>query len=485
MVISLFTSRVVLSALGVENYGINNVVGGVVGMFSVVSGSLSGSISRFITFELGRKDYSKLQSIFSTAVNVQILLSFVIIFLGETLGVWFLNHKMDIPADRLYAANWVLQCSLLSFCVGLISVPYNALIIAHEKMSAFAYMSIVEVSFKLIIVYALYISPFDKLISFSILTLTISIVMRIIYGNYSRRHFEEAKYKLQLDAKLFKEISSFAGWSFLTNTAYLFNTQGVNILMNLFFGVTVNAARGIASQVESAVMSYVGNFTVAINPQITKSYAAGEYNSMNSLICRGSKFSYFLMLFFALPIMLEAEYILKLWLTIVPEYTVIFIRLSFIATMINMLGGTGYTACMATGNIKKYTIMMTTVGFIVFPMSWIMYKIGCPPYASYIAFIIVYILVNITRLFLMKQLLNFDPMLFIREVIYKITVVTLVALILPLSLSYEMDSSLLKCIVVILTSLLSTGASIYFLGLSNNEQMVISQKLKKIIHKIF
>jgi O-antigen/teichoic acid export membrane protein len=470
--------------LGVENYGIYNVVGGAVTMFSVISGSLSNSISRFITFELGRKDFGKLQSIFSTSVNFQIILSIIIILLGETLGVWFLNAKMDIPETRTYAANWVLQCSLLSFCVGLISVPYNALIIAHEKMSAFAYISIVEVSLKLLIVFALYISSFDKLILYSILNVLVAVVIRMVYGNYAHRHFDEAKYTLKIEPTLFKEISSFAGWSFLTNAVYLFNTHGMNILMNIFFGVTVNAAKGIATQVESAVMSFVNNFTMALNPQIIKSYAAGEYSSMNTLICRGAKFSFFLMLIFTLPIMLEADYILKLWLGIVPEYTIIFIRLSFTATLINLLGGTGYTACMATGNIKKYTITITSACFIVFPISWILYKFGFPPYASYLSFIVVYTAVIGIRLFLMKQLLNFPPMLFIRDVIYKVIVVTLVASIVPLLVNYGMNASFLKFVCVILISVLSTVISIYFLGLSKNEQAVIQQKAKLIKNKL-
>lgn len=325
MAISLFTSRVILQTLGVTDYGINNVVGGLVAMFSLFSNTLTGAISRFITYELGKGQFDRLKTVFSTSVNIQLIMAVVIVVVAEIVGVWFLNHKMNIPADRMYAANWVLHCSILAFAVQLISIPYNASIIAHEKMSVFAYISIVEAVLKLAFVYLLYVSPFDKLISCTVLFLCLAIIIRIIYGNYCSRHFEECKYELRLDKQLFKEMASFAGWNFFGSTAYILNTQGVNMLINIFFGVLLNAARGVAVQVESAINQFVNNFMTALNPQITKSYAAGETESMITLVCRGSKFSFFIMLLIIIPFEFEAEFILKLWLGIVPEESTIFL----------------------------------------------------------------------------------------------------------------------------------------------------------------
>jgi O-antigen/teichoic acid export membrane protein len=336
MLVSLFTSRVVLSALGGDDYGIYNVVGGVVAMFTVVSGALSASISRFITFELGRNDIEKLKRIFSTSINIQIGISLLILLLGETIGVWFLNYKMNIPVERLDAANWVLQCSLITFIINLISVPYNAAIIAHEKMSAFAYISILEVILKLLIVYLLYISMWDKLIVYSSLLVLVAIIIRMVYGVYCNRCFVETRYLLVYDRALIKNMTSFAGWGFFTNTAYMFNTQGINILINMFFGVGVNAACGITMQVEAAIMKFVNDFTTALNPQITKSYAMNDFDTMNKLVIRGAKFSYFLLFILSLPILIETDYILGLWLEEVPEHTVAFVRLAIIGTMITI-----------------------------------------------------------------------------------------------------------------------------------------------------
>lgn len=298
MAISLFTSRIILSTLGVSDYGIYNVVGGVVAMFGLLSGSITNSITRFLTFELGKKDYFQLQKVFSTSLNVMMVLSFVIVVIGEVVGIWFLNYKMNIPEGRMDAANWAFQCSLMTFVMNLISIPYNSTIVAHEKMSAFAYISIFEVIMKLLIVYSLYVSPFDKLKSYVVLLLVLSFVIRLIYGFYCKRHFEEATYHFINDKVLLKKMTSFAGWNFFGQGAYMMNNQGVNIVINLFFGVTVNAARGIATQVNNAVNQFVANFMMALNPQITKSYASGELDEMHKLVYRGSKFSYFLMLFF-------------------------------------------------------------------------------------------------------------------------------------------------------------------------------------------
>ena len=402
MLVTLYTSRVVLNTLGVTDYGIYNVVGGVVAMFSVISGSLSSSISRFITYEIGHGDFEKLKRIFSASVNIQIGISLVILVLAELFGVWFLNTKMNIPAERLSAANWVLQCSLLSFIINLISVPYNACIIAHERMSAFAYISILEAVLKLAVVYMLLISPYDKLVTYAILLVLVSLIVRLTYSQYCKRHFEESRYKFVYDKPLVKEMTSFAGWSFFGNGAYMLNVQGVDMLINIFFGVTLNAARGVATQVQNAVMQFVNNFTVAVNPQITKSYAAGEMSYMYRLVCRGARFSYFLLLIFVVPLVCEADYVLRLWLKIVPEHAPAFLRLSLFGTLMTLLGNSMLTAVSATGNIKRYQLWITLVGCLVFPLTWVAFELGVPPEATYVIYIVIYFLLNFVRLYSAK-----------------------------------------------------------------------------------
>lgn len=479
MVISLFTSRVVLATLGIDDYGIYNVVGGVVAMFTVISGSLSSTISRFITFELGHGDNKKLKRVFTTSINIQIGISLIILILGETIGLWFLNHKMNIPTERMYAANWVLQCSLATFIINLISVPYNATIIAHEKMSAFAYVSILEVSLKLAIVYMLYISPIDKLITYAILLVIVALIIRIVYGVYCKHHFTETNYTFIYDKVLTKEMTRFAGLGFFTNTAYMFNTQGINILINLFFGVGVNAARGIAVQVESAMMKFVNDFTTAINPQITKSYASGNIEEMNKLVIRGAKFSFFLIFLISLPILMEAESILKLWLKEVPEHTIAFIRLATIGTMIDRLGNTGYTACMATGNIKKYVLWITSVGCLVFPITYLAYKLGSPVETTYIIYSFIYIVINGVRLWIMKGLLNFPISRFIKDVLIRISLVSIISCIIPLIIIYNIGPSFTRVIITIIVSVISSLFAIYYCGLTPKEREVIYKSIIK------
>lgn len=482
MAITLYTSRIILNALGVENYGIYNVVGGVVAMFSLLSGSLSNAISRFITFELGKGDVKKLKLIFSTSINIQISLSILTILLGGLIGGWFLNTQMNIPANRLDAANWVLFCSILMFCINLISIPYNACIIAHERMKAFAYVSILDALLRLLICYLIIISPFDKLISYSILLVIVALIIRFVYGIYCNKHFEECHYHFVYDRRLLKEMGSFAGWQFLTNSCWLFNTQGINILINLFFGVTLNAARGIANQVDAAIQQFVNNFMTALNPQITKNYASGNMEEMFKLICAGAKFSYFLLLLFAIPILFETNYILTLWLKNVPDYTIIFLRLTIIGSLINTLGGTGLTACMATGQIKQYAIWISIVGVLVFPLSWIAFQNGLPVESTYIIYIIIYIAVEIVRLKIMNNLLKFPPKLFFQEVILKICIVSPCALIIPLISVNFLPASFGRFCLTTVLSLVFSCIFIYRFGFSVNEQKTIKDRvLKKII----
>lgn len=477
MAVGLFTSRVILATLGVEDYGVYNVVAGFVMMFSFFTSSLGAAISRFLTYELGKGESGKLQRIFSTSVNVQLLLSLAILILAEAIGVWFVNHKLNIPVDRLYAANWAFQCAILSFIFNLISVPYNAAIIAHERMSAFAYISILEVTLKLVIVYVLYISPIDKLITYSILFATVSLIIRLVYGGYCRKHFAECRYQAVIDKPMLKEITGFAGWNLLGSGAYLFNTQGVNIVMNLFFGVTVNAARGIATQVEGVVRQFVTNFTTALNPQITKSYAAGNMEYMYTLVCRGAKYSYFLMLVFAVPFMFEADIILKLWLDKVPEYTSIFLRLTMIGTLCDVLGNSTANACWATGKVKTYYLWVGSIGSLVFFISYGLFALGFPVYTSYVVFIVIYVTLIFVKLYIIKGLIDFPVTMFYKETLLRILPVTVCTFMIT-SFSYGiLEESTGRMLFTVLLSTIALGISTFLFGLEQSERQIVKNKI--------
>jgi len=483
MAITLFTSRVVLSTLGVSDYGIYNVVGGVVAMFGLLSGSITNSITRFLTFELGKNDSVQLRKVFSTSLNVMIVLSFVIVVIGEIVGIWFMNYKMNIPEGRMGAANWAFQCSLMTFVMNLISIPYNSTIVAHEKMSAFAYISIFEVIMKLLIVYSLYVSPFDKLKSYVVLLLILSFVIRFIYGFYCKRHFKEATYHFVYDKVLLKNMTNFAGWNFFGQGAGVVNNQGVNLLVNIFFGVTVNAARGIASQVNAAVSMFVTNFMMALNPQITKEYASGNIQNMHNLICRGAKYSFFLILFFLIPICLETNVILHLWLGNVPDYSVTFVRWTLVITSMGMLSNTLVTALHATGKIKKYMIIVGGVEILNFPLTYLCFLIKHNPiYAYYVCFTIYFILMFL-RLYLIRPLINLNVKFYVREVYGRVFLVTVVALAVPSVICYVQTDSFFRFIEMCIICSLCTLLSVVYLGLSKGERAKVLYLINKRISK--
>lgn len=484
MIISLFTSRLTLEVLGVDNYGIYNVVGGFVGMMSIISGTITSSISRYLTFGLGKGDLNELNRLFSTSLNVLFALSAIILIIGESFGLWFIFHKLNIPSDRVYAAHWVFQCSLLSFIVNLINVPYNASIISHEKMGVFAYMTLLDVGIKLIFVYCLFITPFDVLITYSVLLCLVGIMMRLIYGSYCARHFEECHYSLTFDKGIFKEMAGFAGWNFLGNTAYILNTQGVNMTINIFFGVALNAARGVVGQVEGAVMTLVNNFTVAFTPQITKSYAEGNLDYMYSIVCRGTKFSIFLLLYILIPLSIESNTVLHLWLKDVPPQTSEFLILTLICNASLLMGSAAYTAIMATGNIRNYQISVTLIACLIFPLTWLSYKLGYPASSTYYIYMSIYIILVFYRMKFLRKLLKFPIKMYFTESILPIILVSIVAAIIPLYISRLIDDGISRLIIVVLASIITTSATIYLIGFTKNERKSINGKIITILSRI-
>ena len=483
MVVSLYTSRVILNALGVDDYGIYNVVGGVVAMFSVISGSLSAAISRFITYELGKNDKDSLNKVFSASVTIQIVLSLIIVVLIEIIGVWFLNNKMTIPADRMDAANWVLQLSIVTFVINLISVPYNAAIIAHEKMSAFAYISILEAVGKLIVAYLILLSAIDKLVFYAISMCAVAAMVRLAYGHYCKKHFGECEYHFRWDKDILKQMFSFAGWNFIGFSAIILRDQGGNIILNLFFGPSVNAARAIAQKVNTVLSSFVTNFTTALNPQITKSYASGDREYMMKLIIQGTRLSFYMLLALSLPVLLNTEYLLIVWLKLIPEHTVLFVQLTLILAMHECLGYPLVTAMLATGNIKKYQIIVGGINLLNLPISYVCLMYGLSPESILVVAIIFSLLAQVARLVLLKTLIQLDVTEFMKKVYANILLITIVALCLPLFVNSIMQEGGVRFIVVSILAVLSTILTEFFVGCNKEERDFVIRKVKARIEK--
>lgn len=484
MLIYLYTSRVMLKQLGVDDYGIYSVIGGLVAMFSLMSNALSTSISRFITFEIGKGNKEKLRRIFSTSVIIQFGISVIVLLIAEIVAMWFINEEMTIPEERVTAAIWVLQCSLFTFCINLIAVPYNACIIAHEHMTAFAYISIIDVLLKLGICLCLIIAPIDKLVFFSILMTVSALIIRFIYVYYCQKKFQETKGELVFDKSVFKEMLGFSGWSFFTNTVHVFNNQGVNMLINVFFGVSVNAARGLATQVEGAVLTFVNNFTMAVNPQITKSYAGGDTDSLYGLICRGAKFSFFMMLIMVLPLICEAKTVLEIWLTTVPDYTVIFVQLSLIMGIIDTVGSSGYTACIATGRLKKYALIITPIGFLEFPFTWLLFFWGAQVVSTYYLYIVIKATIIVVRMFLLKEMVGLSTRRYMRDVIRPIFAVAIISIIPSLIVVYTLPQTFFRLVISIVVGIVSVSMVVLYVGMTNLERCTISDKVKKLFSRL-
>lgn len=477
MTVSLYTSRVVLNALGIEDFGIYNVVGGVVTIFAVISGSLSAAISRFITFELGKGDSNNLRKTFSAAVTIQLFLSLVIVILIESIGVWFLNTKMTIPADRLVAANWVLQFSIVTFVINLISVPYNATIIAHERMSAFAYISIFEAIGKLTIAFLIITSPIDRLVFYAILMCVVAVSIRMIYGHYCKKHFPECIYHFHWDKELLKNMFSFAGWNFIGASAGILRTQGINILLNIYFDPIVNAARGIAVQVNNAVSSFSTNFLMAINPQIIKSYSKQDIERTYMLTMCGARFSFLLLSIISLPVICETEYILKLWLKIVPDYSVVFVRLTLILTIVEVVSLPLVTFQQATGKIRNYQIIVGTLHMLNFPVSFMFLHIGFTPEIVYIVAISLSMISLYFRLYMLKQVVDISIMKFNKDVVIRVMLVVLSMSLCLFCIEKYIHSPLVG---IILSLFIAVFCSV-FIGLKKQELIYAYSKILKKI----
>lgn len=485
MAVGLYTSSAVVKYLGVDDYGIYSIIGGVVIMFSIISASLSSAIGRFLTFELGRGNTDNLRKIFSTAILIQVAMGLVVVLVGEIIGPWFINQRMEIPPDRLSAANWVLQCSLITFFINMVSVPYNATIIAHERMQSFAYISLLEALLKLGVVFSLSIHIFDSLKMYAVLQMLAALLIRWIYSLYCNRHFEECHFKLIFEKGLLKKMLSFSGWNFIGSSSAILRDQGVNILLNLFFGVAINAARGIATQVNTYILNFSNNFMIAVNPQIIKSYSRGEIEYMMQLLRQSARMSYFLLFFLSLPLIIETPFVLDVWLPVVPDHTVNFVRLVLIFSMSESISLPLQFAAKATGRIKPYQLTVGTLQLLNFPVSYLLLYWGFAPESVFVASIVISQICFAASLIVLKRIADLDIKLFLKKVYLNIIIVTLVAVLTPL-LYYEIlgrEQSWINFFIVCIICVASSGLSILYVGCNHEERIkifnMVTSKFKK------
>lgn len=487
MVVSLYTSRVVLNTLGVSDYGIYNVVGGVVTMFGFINSSMTSATQRYITFALGKGDMTQLQKVFCTALQIHVFISVLIIVLGETVGLWFMYTQMQIPESRMDAAFWVLQCSIISTAIMIISVPYNADIIAHEKMSAFAYISILEVVLKLAVVFLLLVFSYDKLILYAFLILMVQLLIRFCYSYYCNRHFEESKYHHVWDKTLFKEMTGFAGWSMFGNLSGVLFGQGLNMLLNVFFGPVVNAARAVSVQVQGAIQQFVGNFQMALNPQITKTYATGKMEDMHKLIFRSARFSFYLLFFLSLPVLFETKFILTVWLKNVPENATIFLRIMICISLIYTLSNPLMAANQATGKVKRYQAICGSILLMILPVSYVCLKLGCPAYSVFIVHFVMEFIAQLARMIILRPLIGIQVSDYIKNIYIKVLSVTGLSVVVPFIIYLNMTDSVLRFFTVCITCILSVGTVAYTVGLSSNERCFVKTKIiefyNRVLHK--
>lgn len=483
MGVTLYTSRIVLKVLGEDDFGLYNVVGGIVAMFTFLNGALAGATSRFITYEIGRKDNIQLHKVFNVSLATHLIIAFIIVLLAETLGLWFFYNKMIIPIERFNAAFWVYQISIISCVLSIIQVPYNATIIAHERMGIYAYVGIVEVILRLMIAFLIEISTFDKLISYAFLLFLVHVLILCYYNIYCNKHFFECKLLLVKEKKMYKQMFVFASSDMIGSLSVLAQGQGLNILLNIFFGPAINAARGIAYQVQGAVTQFSGNFMTAVKPQIIKQYAMGKIDEMMQLVIQSSCFSYYLMLLIVVPLSLEAEYILTLWLGEYPDYTVSFLRLVLVLCMIQTLKTPRTTVFHATGKILLPNLVVGTILCMAFPAAYFVLKMGGNPNSVFWTAIISMFVSEIASIIILYHKITCSVKEYVLKVHVRCLLVTGVSLVFPILILLKMEyQGISKMMITCLFTTISILITSYTIGLDKSLRL----KIRNIVRqKIF
>lgn len=485
MFLGFYTSRVVLNSLGVVDYGVYNVVGGIVAVFSILTTAMSGTTQRYITIALGENNINKLKETFSVGLSIHLIISLILFICIEILGLYFLYNYAVIPKDRLTAAFWVFQISTITAILTIINVPFNGTIIAHEKMSAFAFFSIIDVVTKLLICFILPYTSLDKLIVYACLLFISSIINFISMQIYCIKKFIEAKYKLSWNKGMFKSMFGMTSWSLIDKVAYIGFAQGVTLVTNIFFGPAVNAASGIASQGSNVISQFTQNFQVAVNPQITKSYANGDLENMHKLIIRSAKFSCFLLLYLIIPIFFEAEILLKLWLGNVPDHAVLYLKLSLITSLINAIINPLQTSNMACGRVRNYLLGRNLILLLILPVTYFTYKFGGIPESSVIVNISMFTIAMIVGAKILQSQIQLKFSLFLHEIVLNITIITILSCIIPFLIHIYLDNDIARLIITTLSSIVSTSLLIYIVGLNNKERQFISERIKNHLKKKF
>lgn len=482
LLISLYTSRLVLDVLGVEDYGVYNLVGGFVAMFSMISSTLASASQRFITYAMGEKEKNKVHTVFSTSVTLHIIIAFFSVVLLEVLGIYFIYNHLNIPVDRVDAAVWVLHFSILALFFNIVSVPFNALIIAHERMNVFAYISLLEASLKLATVYLLTIIAFDKLILYSVSITLVLILIISIYIIYCSKQFAEAKsFVLHVDKPTFKEMFAFSGWNLLGNGSLILRNQGVDMILNAFYGVAANAAKGVSNQVQNAVTMFVSNFVMAINPQLTKAIAANDNDRRDFLIYNGARLSFYLYTLFIIPLLIVVPLVLSLWLVDVPEYTVEFVRWLLIYSLLDSLSRFLINSILANGKIRNYEIVVGIIKLLAMPVSYIMlaYIYKSPLIGVWVNILLEGICLTI-RLGYMRKLLGFDILKYIKDVIGRCVAIFIIAFTMCCLFAHYVTDRLFVFVPV---SVIVSGLIIFFLGIAHTERDWLVSMMKSKIKK--
>lgn len=482
LLVSLYTVRAILDILGVEDYGIYNVVGSVVGMFTFLNGTLATSSQRFFSVALVKNDYNELNKSFCLNLTVFGFFVIVLFLIAETIGLWFVNTQLTIPNGRLFAANIVYQFSIIACAFSIIKVPYTALVIAHEKMGAFAYISIYEAVFKLIIVFVLSVVLWDKLIIYGILMFVSSISVSVLYFWYSRKHFAESAFKLFWNKEEFIKLFSFSGWHFLGTISNIVRGQCINILLNIFFNPTINAARAIAYQINGVVVQFTESFNIAVKPQLYKAYSAGELQNLYKLINQSTILSVFLSAVLAIPLIINSEFILALWLKEVPNYTIQFTTIVLITGIIESTNTSAIVPALATGNIKKFEIVIASLAVANLPISYIILKLGAPAYTTMAIASILAFVTTIWRAFLLHDLINLPYKKYL-NVIVRLTIATIISGVCSYLITMNHTKDFLLLVFSSFASIFLTSVLYYFMVLGKEERNILYGLVKRISKK--
>lgn len=483
MLVTLYTSRVILDKLGVSDFGIYNVVGGIATIFTFVNTAMTSSTQRFLVFELGKKEKSKINEVFSLSVMNHLVMAVIIVILCETLGLWFLDNKLNIPDERMVAATICFHVSIAITALMVINTPFNADVIANEKMSFFAYISIIEVICRLLVVYLISWISYDRLISYSFLLLFVQILINICYYVYCRSMFSESRFRLVRNWKLQKEMLCFSSWTLIGNLSNVLNNQGLNFLLNMFFGPVVNAARGIAMQCQNAILRFGANFQIAIHPQITKAYAARDFERSRSLFYKSIEYTFYLLFFLSLPVLMEIDFILSIWLKVVPENTSMMLRFMLLASIIDCISNPAICIAEATGNIKKFQLISYSVAISILPVSYIVFKVGGNLEIVFALTVLFSLITFIIRFLLIKKIIKTSIPEFLKKVVLKFITIIITSSFIPIILLYVMDDGWLKFLLVVTISFLATIISYWIIGFSNNEKSFVLKKIQAFRYK--